>query len=115
MATFDDRKVEEIVARVVERLAPALERGARTLPTPAKAEGCAPNPPSVSWRAQQGQGGGSPAIHRGGRRGVYDDVDSAVKAARVAHETLVDKLSMAQRDQIIAAIRKCSHDVVNDI
>src|SRR4051812_12894294 len=105
MATFDDRKVEEIVARVVERLAPGLERRGPVIPTPARGEVCAPTPAEPAWRAAQA-GGARPNVARAsGRRGVYDDVDSAVKAARGAHETLVHKMSLADRDRCIAAIR----------
>jgi aldehyde dehydrogenase len=112
---MDDRKIEEIVARVVEKLAPALERSAgRPRATPAKGEVCAPNPPHVAWEARQASGG-SAAVHRGGRRGIYDDVDSAVKASRQAHELLVHKHSMKDRNRFIAAMRLCVHEVVNEI
>jgi acyl-CoA reductase-like NAD-dependent aldehyde dehydrogenase len=116
MARIDDSKVEEIVARVVEKLAPALlqaQGAGRTniIPTPARGEVCAPNPSEPAWRAQQASG---VAIGRG-RRGVYDDVDSAVKAARAAHETLVHKLTMRDRDRIIAAVRACVHEYLKDI
>src|SRR5687768_13594089 len=118
MARIDDSKVEEIVARVVEKLAPAIERasrdgGGRVLPTPAKGEVCAPNPPHVAWRA--GSSGGSAAIHRGGRRGIYDDVDSAVKAARAAHEHLVHKMSLTDRDRVIASFRAAMHEITPEI
>lgn len=114
MARIDDSKIEEIVARVVEKLAPALERGqGRTLPTPAKGEVCAPNPPHVAWQAK---GGSGHAVHRGGsHRGVYGDVDSAVKGARAAHEILVHKMSLKDRDRVIASIRQCAHDVLDQI
>lgn len=121
MARIDDSKVEEIVARVVERLAPALERAGSkrpVTPTPAKGEVCAPNPPHVAWQARNassGSSGGGPAVHRGGRRGIYDDVDSAVKAARAAHETLVHKLSMSDRDRIIASFRSAMHEIIPEI
>ena len=108
MAGLDDKKVEEIVAKVVAKLAPALEK---TRPTPARAEGCAPNPPHVAWQAGQS----SAAVHRGGRRGIYDDVDSAVKAARAGHDELVDKVTLRQRDTIIAAMRACAHEQVREI
>lgn len=118
MARIDDNKVEEIVARVVEKLAPALERasrdgGGRVQPTPAKGEVCAPNPPHVAWRA--GATGGSAAVHRGGRRGIYDDVDSAVKAARAAHEHLVHKMSLTDRDRVIASFRAAMHEITPEI
>lgn len=112
MARIDDMKVEEIVAKVVERLAPALERRAPVRATPAKGEVCGPTPPQPAWLAGAG---GSAAVHRGGRRGVYDDVDSAVKAARAAHEQLVHKMSLKDRDRVIAALRRCAHDVVEQI
>src|SRR5688500_1193340 len=123
MARIDDSKVEEIVARVVEKLAPALERasrdgGGRVLPTPAKGEVCAPNPPHVAWQARNasgGGGGGGHAVHRGGRRGIYDDGDSAVKAARAAHEHLVHKMSLTDRDRIIASFRAAMHEITPEI
>lgn len=108
MASLDDKKVEEIVAKVVAKLAPALEKPRAT---PARAEGCAPNPPHVAWQAGQS----APALHRGGRRGIYDDVDSAVKAARAAHDQLVDKLTLKARDAIIAAMRQCAHELATEL
>ncbi len=117
MASFDDRKVEEIVARVVERLAPALERRAPPVPTPARGEVCAPTPPEPAWRASIGGGGGrrSFAVHGSARRGVFDDIDSAVKAARGAHEILVHEMHLADRDRVIAAIRARCHQIVQQI
>ncbi|OGQ16042.1 MAG: aldehyde dehydrogenase EutE [Deltaproteobacteria bacterium RBG_16_71_12] len=72
----------------------------------------------MAWQASvsgTGTGTGSAAIHRGGRRGSYDDVDSAVRAARAAHDQLVDKMTLKQRDVIIAALRQCTQDHVNEI
>ena len=82
MSTMDDRKIDEIVAKVVAKLAPALGVGPVTNPraTPAPAEVCGPSPALISRAPMTGRGGG--------RRGIYDDVDSAVKAARAAHAHL---------------------------
>ena len=116
MARIDDAKVEEIVQRVVEKLAPALTdlRPVTNLrATPSPGEVCGPSPALV--RASGGpSAGGAPSIGRG-RRGIYDDVDSAVKAARAAHDQLVDKLKMADRDRIIAAMRARTHDLLERI
>ncbi len=126
--TLDERKLNELVERVVERLAPAV--GARVVPatnpnaTPARPGGaCAPTPPTLVVPASGGGyqggsfkagGGGSsggkavasaPLLGRGGRAGVFDDVDTAVASARQAHETLVHKHSVEDRIRFIAAVR----------
>jgi acyl-CoA reductase-like NAD-dependent aldehyde dehydrogenase len=106
MSTMDDRKIDEIVAKVVAKLAPALGVGPVTNPraTPAPAEVCGPSPALISRAPMTGRGGG--------RRGIYDDVDSAVKAARAAHDALTDTMTMKTRDAMIAAMRRCVHDNV---
>jgi aldehyde dehydrogenase len=110
MATgnLDERKISEIVDRVVSRLAPALAQGnlgPATNPsaTPSQGSSCGPTPPLVRRSA--------PAIHTG-RMGIFDDMDSAVAAARAAHEHLVHQMSLTQRDQLIRAIRACIHENV---
>lgn len=106
MSSVDDKKIDEIVQRVVAKLAPALGMGPVTNPraTPAPAEVCGPSPALISRATMTGRGSG--------RRGVYDDVDSAVKAARAAHDALVDTMTMKTRDAMIAAMRKAVHDNV---
>lgn len=80
---MDDRKIQEIVARVVAKLA---------------------SDPSVA-----GLVGGGPTLHvprasAEGKNGIFGDIDSAVAAARVAHERLVDT-SLDVRQKAIAACR----------
>jgi aldehyde dehydrogenase len=93
MARLDDANVDDIVAQVVKRLAPAL---------------------GIAQAAASAVRAHVPAVSRG-RRGIYDDVDSAVKAARTAHETLVHKHTMRERDRFIAALRACALDVTPHI
>jgi acyl-CoA reductase-like NAD-dependent aldehyde dehydrogenase len=122
--TLDDKKLNEIVERVVEKLAPAV--GARVVPatnvnaTPARpGAACAPTPPNIvvpasggytggSWKA--GGGGSSaparaPSVGRS-RLGVFSDMDSAVAAAREAHLALVHTYTVEDRVRFIAAIRQ---------
>ena len=75
--------------------------------TPAPSEGCAPSPALVT------RAGGR--VASSGRRGIYDDVDSAVKAARAAHEHLIHKMTLKGRDRCIAALRQRVHDVVQQL
>lgn len=100
MSRIDDSSLDEIVQKVVAKLAPALGVGPATNPkaTPAPAEVCGVSPPLVSRASMSGRGGG--------RRGIYDDVDSAVKAARKAHDALVDTMTMKTRDAIIDGMRR---------
>ncbi len=46
-----------------------------------------------------------------GISGIFEDIDSAICAAGRAQEVLVDKCSMATRNDIIRAMRKCSCDL----
>jgi acyl-CoA reductase-like NAD-dependent aldehyde dehydrogenase len=102
-------QVEEIVAKVVDRLAPALAGGVGPVTnpnaTPSKGGDCAPAPPNIRR---------APAFHSG-RKGIFDDVDSAVAAARAAHETIVHSLTLEDRGRIIAAMRKSMHDHVHEL
>jgi acyl-CoA reductase-like NAD-dependent aldehyde dehydrogenase len=101
---MDDKKIDEIVSRVVDRLAPKLSGGGAVTPSPGGS--CGPTP---SW-ANAGGGG------TGGRKlGVYDDLDSAVAMARKAHELLVHSISLEQRNAIIEALRQCARDEAEKI
>ena len=91
MARLSSEELESIVVRVVERLAPDLGGGARAAPAIARA----------------------PAQLRA-RPGVYDDLDSAVAAARSAHETMVGE-SLELRGKIIAAMRAATHRVAEQL
>ncbi len=102
MARIDDVNLDELVQKVVAKLAPALGIdgfGPVTNPraTPSPGEVCGPSPALIQRASMSGRGGG--------RRGIYDDVDSAVKAARAGHDALVDTMTMKTRDAIIAAMR----------
>ncbi len=114
MSRIDDSKIEDIVQKVVAKLAPALSQmgagmGPVTHPraNPAPGEVCGPSPALISRASMTGRGSGS--------RGIYGDVDSAVKAARAAHDILVDTLTMKTRDAIIAAMRACVHAEVQTL
>jgi acyl-CoA reductase-like NAD-dependent aldehyde dehydrogenase len=107
MSRIDESKVEEIVAKVVERLAPQLGGSARTAVTPSPGGGCGPTPPYA--RTTTG------AVSGGRKLGVYDDLDSAVGAARIAHEQLVDNVSLEARDNIIEALRQCGRDEAENV
>ena len=101
MATgnLDERRINEIVDKVVTRLAPALSKnmGPATNPaaTPSLGSHCGETPPLVNR---------GPALHSG-RMGLFDDVDSAVSASRAAHEHLVHRMTLSQRNEMIAATR----------
>lgn len=100
---FDDAKLEEIVSKVVERLAPALGQGARVTPSPGGSCGTTP-----SWAS------GAPAIGKR-RLGVYDDLDTAVATARAAHQHLVHKLDLKDRERIIEALRQAGRDLAETL
>ncbi|MBL93387.1 MAG: aldehyde dehydrogenase EutE [Myxococcales bacterium] len=102
LSGLDDRKLEEIVSRVVERLAPGA---GPTRPNPAPAEGCAPSPPVYIPNRTSGRG----------NRGLFDDVDQAVAAARQAHETLVHSLSLKKRDEIVQAMRQATVNKLSEL
>mgnify|MGYP000986078532 CR=1 FL=1 len=103
MATsLDERRIQEIVERVMARLGPvgadlpatpadAVERAAQKFP---KAYG-QPLPSEIPKKEVR--------VPRG-RLGIYPDVDAAVKAARRAYEQH-EKNSLETRDKIVAAMR----------
>src|SRR3954468_7567075 len=86
MATIDERKIEEIVTRVLARLGGG--------PTTAPARGVAP---VVDAR----KGANVPR----GTNGVYGDADSAAKAARKAFEQN-EKTAVATKVKMVEAMRK---------
>ena len=85
MAGLDERKIEEIVARVVERLAGG--------PTAAPVRAAAPGGASKQTNVPRGT------------NGVYADADQAAKAARKAFE-LNEKTSVATKVKMVEAMRK---------
>ncbi|MSP58997.1 MAG: aldehyde dehydrogenase EutE [Myxococcales bacterium] len=98
MATLDERRIQEIVERVVARLgtgqpanpAEAVERAAARMAP-------APSSPSSSGPKREVR------VPRGSN-GIYPDVDSAVKASRVAFEQH-EKNSLELREKIVGAMR----------
>src|SRR5688500_10284765 len=96
MADLDEKKIAEIVSRVIDRVLPQVSRG-----TPAKEPYCAPAPPVYTPR------GSAPAIRTGSLPpGVFDDMDRAIDAAHVAfaqHE----RGSLETRARVVEAMRAC--------
>ena len=99
-AALDERRIQEIVEKVLSRLgsdlpatpADAIERAAQKFP---RAYG-QPLPSEVKRH--------EPRIPRG-KNGIFPDVDSAVKAARRAFEQH-ERGSIELRDKIVAAMRE---------
>lgn len=96
MVQLDEAKIAEIVGRVVARLLPEAAPAA-TAPQKQKTSEpyCAPAPP----RYEPG-----PAIHTGGQRGVYSEMDRAVEAAHRAYRAL-EADTLETRVRIIEAMR----------
>jgi acyl-CoA reductase-like NAD-dependent aldehyde dehydrogenase len=101
MADLDEKKIAEIVSRVIDRVLPRAPDGLPPRGTPTKEPYCAPAPPVYTPR------GSAPAIRSGGLPpGVFDDMDRAIDAAHVAfaqHE----KGSLETRARVIEAMRAC--------
>ncbi|MCP4499732.1 MAG: aldehyde dehydrogenase EutE [Deltaproteobacteria bacterium] len=105
---LDEDKLADIVSQVVQRIAPALGGlpggglGPVTMPnaTPSSGSACGPTPPLVARRTKASTG----------QRGIFDDVDGAVAAARVAHEELVHNRTMEERKRYIEAFRQSGRD-----
>ena len=85
MAMLDERKIEEIVARVLERLTGGV--------TTAPARAGAPEPPRTKANIPRGT------------NGVYADAEEAVKAARRAFEQN-ERTSLATKQAMVAGMRK---------
>jgi len=97
VAALDERKIEEIVARVIERLGGA---GAMRAPSA--------GPPIA-----RGGGSGGVDIPRG-TLGVYGDPDSAVQAALRGFEAN-EKTPLAVRDRMVQAMRDVTRKHVADL
>lgn len=111
-ASIRSDQLEDIVNRVVDRLAPALARqgnvGPATRPeaTPSPGSACGPTPPLVSRHV----GGGARA-----KLGIYDTIDQAVGDARQAHQELVHQRTMEDRNRIIEAMRQVTRDLAPEL
>ena len=90
MAGIDERKIEEIVARVLERLAPG---------------GGTPAPSSLLHSRPTGDAPKQTANIPRGTNGVYADADAAAKAARRAYEQN-EKTPINVRAKMVDAMRK---------
>ena len=93
-----EKQIETIVDQVVRKLSPEL--GA--LP-PASSPASRPSP----------QPARAPAYHRG-RRGIFDDLDSATQAARAAFEAWGDT-PLATRDRVIEAMRETTRRLAPEL
>ena len=82
--SIDERRIAEIVQKVVADLRP---------------QGAQPSP--------QVSANGRPPAATGGQDGVYPDVESALAAARMAQERLVD-LPLERRNILVAAMRQAA-------
>ncbi len=99
VAVVDDKRIEEIVQRVVADL-----RGAAgTPPAPASS----PPVAGASARPQAAGASARPAGAASGQDGVYPDLDAAVAAAAVAFRRLAD-LPLERRTALIAAMRQAA-------
>ncbi len=96
---LDERRIQEIVERVVARLQGSGPGGS----TAAPAVRPAPEPPA---RKQ--------ANIPKGRLGLYPDPDSAIAAARKAHE-INERAKLADRGKWIAAMRDCARRHVREL
>jgi len=86
----NDPRIDEIVSLVVDRLKK------QTSPSPAPAAGAI-----------------APAVHRR-RRGVFDDVDSAVAAARRAYEQY-DEMPLETRRAVVRAMRDAAVGLIEEM
>lgn len=104
MAELDEAKIAEIVGRVVDRLVGGSS------PTPVQKiksdePYCAPAPPR--YEPSSPSRSGAPAVHtRGGRRGVFDEMDRAVEAAHHAFRS-IESSPLELRAKVIEAMREC--------
>jgi aldehyde dehydrogenase len=86
--SLDERRIAEIVQKVVADLRPSE----------IQSDGKAPGAPSLPARA-------TPSGRGGGQEGVYREIDSAIAAAAVAQKRLSD-LPLERRAALIASMRK---------
>ncbi len=116
----DDRQLEQLVERVIERLArdPAVQSllggGADVGRAVRDSLGSRGFTQAPAMRPSRG-----PEVfvrrHAEGRRGIFPDVDSAVQAARTAHERLVHETSMEVRIRAIEAVRRVTLEHLDEL
>lgn len=93
----NERKIQEIVEKVLERVSgdPAIKA---VVSSTSRSAGTSP--------ASRTPGIYIPRASAEGHNGIFSDVNSAVEAARVAHQRLVHDTSLDTRAKAIEAIRK---------
>lgn len=130
MSTIDDAKVRAIVEAVVARISAEGSLGTAAKATPAAPSGLqagasatmrtpragdeVPHSPASPNYVSGSSYRGAPAVIRG-RKGVFDDVDSAVAAARKAFETLNTRVTLETRDRMISAMRAATRKVIPEL
>jgi acyl-CoA reductase-like NAD-dependent aldehyde dehydrogenase len=99
---MDERQIDAIVEAVVARLTvpPAAARPTPSLPKRPTVEGG----DYVETYHRPNREQKTPS-HAKGKRGVFEDMDAAVEAARIAHEKLVDG-TLELRNKMIQAMRE---------
>ncbi len=97
---LDERRIQEIVERVVARLQGSGPGGSTAAPA---VRAAAAEPPAKKQ-----------ANIPKGRLGIYPDPDSAIAAARKAHE-INERAKLADRGRWIAAMRDCARRHVREI
>ena len=101
---IDDRQINALVDAVVHKLQARLPGAALPARSPASSR--------ADYVATYGAR--RPAIGGRGRRGIFEDVDSAVAAARDAHEQLLE-LDLETRARMIQAMREVTSKNAEDL
>ena len=97
---LDERSIDEITRRVLD----ALRHGSNIQPPPERPKESS-RLPHLSYVGREGKAVTPPTVS--GQDGIYPDIDSAVRAARVAFKKL-NSMSLEMRKRIIQAIRDVS-------
>lgn len=101
MSGIDDRTIEEITERVLD----ALRKAGSAPPPRREHQDDTSPPPHLSYVGRRAREVQPPRVQ--GKDGIYPDIDSAVRAARVAFEKL-NHMTLEARHRIIQAIREVS-------
>jgi aldehyde dehydrogenase len=114
----DDARVKAIVEAVVARLAREGSipgAGLPTHPTNPTAPGLVDSTESPASPLYVTGGRPTAPAMISGRKGIFDDMDSAVQAARAAYETLHWKLTLDTRRRIVAAMREATRRIIPEL
>ena len=113
---LDERQVNAIVEAVVSKLGGTAARSEPEIPKRDRhvdEQLKKPKTEGGHWIETYAPGRKAPAFVRG-RKGVFDDLDSATSAAHDAHEQLVE-MSLEARKKIVAAMRKVTADNAREL